>query len=42
MPLADAALDKIVRLTGEFIVQSDDALVEEELRRVCRETAIGA
>lgn len=33
VPVADAALDKIVRLTGEFIVQSDDALVEEERRR---------
>ena len=42
VPVADAALDKIVRLTGEFIVQSDDALVEEELRRFCREIAIGA
>ena len=42
VPVADAALDKIVRLTGEFIVQSDDALVEEELCRFCREIAIGA
>ena len=42
VPVADAALDKIVRLTREFIVQSDDALVEEELRRFCREIAIGA
>lgn len=38
VPVADAALDKIVRLTGEFIVQSDDALVEEELRRFCRKS----
>ena len=42
VPVADAALDKIVRLTGEFAVRSEDPLVEEELRRFCREAAIGA
>ena len=42
VPVADAALDKIVRLTGEFTVHSEDPRVEEELRRFCREIAIGA
>ena len=39
VPVADAALDKIVRLTGEFTVHSEDPRVEEELRRIDQDAA---
>ena len=42
IPVADAALDKIVRLTGEFVLTSPDPAVQEELNRLSREIPIGS
>ena len=42
IPLVDAALDRIVRLMGEFDILCEDKTAKAELERLCRELPGGA
>ncbi|MBS4785577.1 MAG: serine/threonine protein phosphatase [Clostridiales bacterium] len=42
IPLVDAALDRLVRLLGEFDIRCENEEVRAELERLCRELPTGA